>query len=79
MQSAIFLYSSKLIITRREDHGWRKFENRVLRMVFVSKREKTIGRLRKPHNEELCDLYSSGNIITFYQIKEYEVGREYER
>jgi hypothetical protein len=39
------------------------YENRVLRRIFGPKREERAGDWRKPHNEELHDLYSSPNII----------------
>jgi len=39
------------------------FENRVLRRIFGTKREKITGEWRKRHYEELNDLYSSPNII----------------
>ena len=39
------------------------FENRVLRRIFVSKREGATGEWRKVHNDELTDLYSSPNIV----------------
>jgi hypothetical protein len=39
------------------------FENRVLKRIFVPKREEVTGDWRKPHNEELHNLYSSPNII----------------
>ena len=39
------------------------FENRVLRRVFVSKRDEVTGDWRKLHNEELHNLYSSTNIV----------------
>ena len=32
------------------------FENRVLRKIFVLKREEVRGEWRKSHNEELSDL-----------------------
>ena len=38
------------------------FENRVLRRVFGSKRDKVTGEWRKVYNEELSDLYSLPNI-----------------
>ena len=41
----------------------RVFEKRALRRLFGSKRDEIIGELRKLHNEELNDLYSSTNII----------------
>jgi hypothetical protein len=39
------------------------FENRVLRRIFVAKRDETTGEWRRLYNEELNDLYSSPNII----------------
>ena len=39
------------------------FENRVLRRIFGTKRGRVTGELRKLHNEELNDLYSSPNIL----------------
>jgi hypothetical protein len=41
----------------------RKFENRVLRNVFVTKRDEVTGKWRRLHNEGLYNLYSSPNII----------------
>ena len=38
-------------------------ENRVLRGVFVAKRDEVTGEWRKLHNEELNDLYCSPNIV----------------
>jgi hypothetical protein len=39
------------------------FENRVLRRIFGPRRDEVTGNLRKLHNEELNDLYSSPNIV----------------
>jgi hypothetical protein len=39
------------------------FENRVLRRIFGPKREEVAGGWRRPHNEELHNLYTSPNII----------------
>ena len=39
------------------------FENRVLRKMFGSKKDKVTGEWRKLHNEELNNPYSSPNII----------------
>jgi hypothetical protein len=52
----------------REEHRLRVFENRVLRRIFGPKRDDVTGGLRKLHNEELHDLYSSPSIIINNQI-----------
>jgi hypothetical protein len=39
------------------------FENRVLRRIFVPRRDEVTENWRKLHNEELHNLYSSPNII----------------
>jgi hypothetical protein len=46
----------------REEHRLRVFENRLLRKIFGPKREED-GSLRKLHNDELHNLYSSPNIV----------------
>jgi hypothetical protein len=53
----------------REEHRLRVFENRVLRRIFRPKRDKVTGELRKLHNEELHDLYSSPSIIRIMKLK----------
>jgi hypothetical protein len=45
-----------------ENRVLRVFENRVLR-VFGPNRDEVTGEWRKPHNEELNDLYCSPNIV----------------
>jgi hypothetical protein len=47
----------------REEHRLRVFENRVLRRIFVPKRDEVTDERRKLHNKELHDLYSSPSII----------------
>jgi hypothetical protein len=39
------------------------FENRVLRRIFVSRREEVVGGWRRLHNKELCNLYASPNVV----------------
>jgi hypothetical protein len=39
------------------------FEKRVLRRIFGPKRDEVTGEWRKPHNEQLNDLYSSPTIV----------------
>jgi hypothetical protein len=41
----------------------RLFENRALRRTFGSKKDEFMGGLKKLHNEELHNLYSSPSII----------------
>jgi hypothetical protein len=38
--------------------GLRVFENRVLKRIFLPKRDEVMGGWRKLQDEELCDLYS---------------------
>jgi capsular polysaccharide biosynthesis protein len=42
--------------TLREGHRLRVSENRVLRRIFVSRREEVAGGWRRLHNEELHNL-----------------------
>jgi len=49
-------------LTLREERRLRVSENRVLR-IFGPKRNEVIRELRKLHNEELNDLYSSPSIV----------------
>jgi len=46
-----------------EERRLRVFGNRVLRKIFGPKRDEVPGEWRKPHNEELTDLYSPPNIF----------------
>jgi hypothetical protein len=50
-------------VTLRKEHILRVFENRVLRRIFGPKREEVAGHWRRPHNEELHNLYASLNNI----------------
>jgi hypothetical protein len=47
----------------REEYRLRVFENTVPRKIFGPKREEVRGELRRLHNEEFYDMYSSQNII----------------
>ena len=46
----------------REEHRLWVFENRVLRKILGPKWDEVVG-WRRMHNKELCDLYSSPNIM----------------
>jgi hypothetical protein len=50
------------LMTLREEHRLRMFENRVLRRMFGLKRDEVTGGWRKLYNEELHNLYSSQNV-----------------
>ena len=51
------------MLTLREEHRLRVFENRVLRRIFGHKRDGVTGEWRKLHNGESDDLYFSPNIV----------------
>jgi len=57
------------LLTLREEHRLRVFENRVLRRIFGPKRNEVTGEWRKLHNEELNDLYSSSSIVRVIKSK----------
>jgi hypothetical protein len=50
-------------LTLREEHRLSVFENRVLRRIFLLKRDEVTGEWRKLHNKDLRDLYSPPPII----------------
>jgi hypothetical protein len=50
-------------LTLRDEHRMRVCENRVLRRIFISKRDEVTGEWRKLHSKKLCNLYTSPNII----------------
>jgi hypothetical protein len=52
-------------LTLREEHRLRVFENRVLRRISGLKTDE----VRKLHNEELHNLYSSASIITMIKSR----------
>jgi len=59
----VVLYGCEtLLLTLREEHRLRVFENRVLRRIFGPKRDEVAGEWERLHNEELNDLYCSPNI-----------------
>ena len=57
------------MLTKREEHGQRVFENRVLRRIFGPRRDEITEEWRRLHNEELNDLYSSPNIVWVIKLR----------
>jgi hypothetical protein len=51
------------VLTLREEHRLRLFENRVLRRIFGPTRDEVTREWRKLHNEEFKDLYLLPNIV----------------
>jgi hypothetical protein len=51
------------LVTLREEHRLRVFENMVLRRIFGQKRDEVTGEWSNLHNKELRDLYFSPSII----------------
>jgi hypothetical protein len=50
-------------LTLRKQYRLKVFENRVLKRIFGPKRDAIMRGWRKPHSEELHNLYISPNII----------------
>jgi len=50
------------------------FANRVLRRIFMDKRDEVTGEWRKLHNEELHGVYSSRNITRVIKSRMRRVG-----
>ena len=57
------------MLTLREEHKLRVFENRVLRRIFEPKRVEVTAEWRKLHDEELNDLQCSPNIVRVIKIE----------
>jgi hypothetical protein len=57
------------LLTFREEHRPRVFENRVLRRIFGPKKDEETAGWRKMRNEELHELYSSPSIIRMIKSK----------
>jgi hypothetical protein len=62
VDASCVIWVRNLVSHFREEHRLRVFENRVLTMIFGSKREED-GSWRKLHNDELYSLYSSPNTV----------------
>jgi len=61
-------------LTLREEHRLRVFENKVLRRIFGCKQKEVVGGWRKLHNEKLCNLYTSQNIIRVIKSRRMRQG-----
>jgi hypothetical protein len=59
-------------LTLRAKHRLRVFQNRVMRKIFGPERDKVTMEWRRLHNDELCAMYSSPNII--WVIKSRRMG-----
>jgi hypothetical protein len=57
------------VLSLREEHRLRVFENRVLRRIFGPKRDEVTGEWRKLHNGELHSLYLSPDIIRQIRLR----------
>jgi hypothetical protein len=55
-------------LTMRKECTLRVFENRVLRRIFMPRKEKVRAKCSELHKEELNDLYSSPNIIRMIKL-----------
>jgi len=61
--SAVLYGCETWSLTLREKCRLRVFENKVLKRIFGTKRDKVTVEWRKLHNEELTNPYSSPNVI----------------
>jgi len=50
------------------------YENRVLRNMFGPMRDEVTAEWRRMHNEELCDLFSTPNIIQAIKLRMRRMG-----
>jgi hypothetical protein len=66
----VFYGCKTWLLTFREEHRLRVFENGVLRGIFGTKGVEVTGEWRKLHVEELNDLYCSLNVIRVIKWKE---------
>ena len=62
MPAALYGFETWSLLLR-EEHRLSVFENRMLRQIFVPKRDEVTGEWKKLHNDELNDLYFSTNMI----------------
>jgi hypothetical protein len=76
----VFLYGCETwSLTVREEHKLKVFENRVLRRIFVPKRDGVTGGWRKLRNEGLHNLCSSASIIRIIKSRRMRWARHVAR
>jgi hypothetical protein len=63
----------------REEPRLRVFENWVMRRIFGSKWDETVGEQIKPYNDLLNELYSSPNIVRVIKLRRVRLARNVER
>jgi hypothetical protein len=51
----------------------------IINGMFEQKRVEATGSWRKPHNEELCNLYSSPNTIRIVKSRRHKICNSYEK
>jgi len=56
-------------LTLREGRKLKVFEKMVLRRIFGPRRDEVTGKLKRLHNKELNDLYSSPNIVRVIKLR----------
>jgi hypothetical protein len=56
------------LLTVREEHKLRVFENRVLRRIFGPKRDGVTGVWRKLHNEELVNVEVGPRLLILFTL-----------
>jgi hypothetical protein len=66
-------------LTLRKEHRLSVFKDRVLRKIFVPKRNDVTRGCRKLHNEELHSLYSSPDIIRVIKLRRMRWARHVAR
>jgi hypothetical protein len=59
----VVLYGCETWSRTLSEHRWKVFDNRVLRRIFVPKREEMAGGWIRLYSKELHNLYSAPNII----------------
>jgi hypothetical protein len=69
----------KVNLTYRVENRLRVFENTALRKIVGLKRDEVTGDWRRLHNEELCKLYCSPNIVWLKKQKKMRLVLTYGR